>query len=209
MIKLEFFLVMAARNLLFWLPCNPTIPPMKLSHILAATLLINSTQAAVTILAEQDGADFVISFSGTINTGSAVTDGGQDITRILPAISELNFGMNINPRLQMTAVVAGSLGSMGPTDPTSISGDPFLVTASAPYVAVLPSYVSGAPIAGSMTFANSNLADIGLSPSSAATWFIGNGATFDTVSFSVVPEPTTGLLTGLASLALLGIRRRR
>ena len=68
----------------------------------------------------------------------------------------------------------------------------------------LPYGYSGGPLSGTMTFWGETFSSLGMDPGTY-TWTLPN----DSVTLTIIPEPTTFTLLGLGSLALVMGRRRR
>lgn len=89
---------------------------------------------------------------------------------------------------------------------SSFSGDPFGLDAAGRF-GVPAAYTSGSPISGSLIFSNQDFVDLGLTAGSGPyTWTLPSS---DTISLSVVPEPSTYALLSVLAMAGLALLRHR
>jgi hypothetical protein len=183
------------------------------SGFLAAGLLLAAAPAArgaFVMNISQSGTDVVATGSGTINT-TALTYGGVSIPRG-NSIQGSAAGVFINPGVNydlwngFTGSTPNIFGS-GPkvTTPTS-SGDAVGVNGQPANVFLADSYVSGAALSDSATWANASFASLGLTPGTYV-WTWGSGPTADSFTVNIVPEPASLGLLGLCTAGLL-LRKR-
>lgn len=187
---------------------------LTVAALAGAWLCSGSAHAAFTLNITQVGNNVVSSGTGTIN---------------LAGLN--NLGLNTfwsQPQLQFDSIQIGSGAATaytGYTGPSAIgplpgisgastnitTGDPVGLTLfnAVPRIFVPQSYVSGAPLAGTATFANKSIATLGLAEGSYQyTWGSGGNADSMTVNVSAVPEPGSALLLAGSAAALIGWRRR-
>ncbi len=106
----------------------------------------------------------------------------------------------------------GLFGSDLFTQPSVGSGSRFGIAAeaftgqTAPALVVPSGYVSGTSLSASNTFTGKTFASLGINPGSYV-WSWGSGATADSLTLNIVPEPA-GLAYLLAALAGLATMRR-
>ena len=174
----------------------------------AALALTTTANAVITITAQEIGGDVFFQYSGSVNSTSFVEDGGFTGSRVIPSIGEIS-NISTNPRLHSTDLtVSGSLGAAVLSGPTSIIGDEFIIDNT--YIGVNLSYISGSPLSGMLTFEETTLTAMGISPETVVAWDWGSGATADSANFSIViPEPSAFATTfGVLVLGLALMRRR-
>ncbi len=100
------------------------------------------------------------------------------------------------------------IGPGGYTFTSAATGDPTVINGSSNYLCVPSGYVSGSPLSGTMTFDNTTISGLGLTPGTY-TWTWGAGSTADSFVVTVpsVPEPASLSLMALGAAALLPRRR--
>lgn len=175
-----------------------------------------SAQAAIVIYTWESGSDVLASFSGSL---SGFQTGSPDFTieaRINPGVAAIYFGDDtITTTRQDFVSFSGSVGTIinAQAVTTDREGDTFGVIG--PFFGnefLLPvGYVHGTEISGSMRFANTDFATLGLINGAVATGTISGG---DTITWRVgespaaipLPAPLSMVLASLGALAWL--RRR-
>ena len=198
-------------------PQQPT-PNMKRTPILngpaiaAAVTLLTSvvhSHAAVIINVQEVGNDVVATASGSIDLAALTFN----VTLNPSNSAELSsFGGSLNLTSLRTGGVDRYTGAspipFGPlifTASTSSIGDAFGLSSA--FIFVPSGYVSGEEISGSITFNNESIASLSVPPDTyVSNW--GSGASADSLTINVIPEPSSALLSLLA-LAGLPLRRRR
>ena len=101
-----------------------------------------------------------------------------------------------------------AIGSTGSFSANSFAGDTFMIDNG--LIAFSKGYTSGTTIAGSITFANQTFDSMGLTPGSGYTVTWGSGASLDSATLTVVPEPSfSATAAGLLALAYVTRRRGR
>ena len=171
----------------------------------AALGFTTSSNAAINITAQEISGDVVFQYSGTVNSTGFVVDGGFTGSRVIPSIGEIS-NIFTNPRLHSTdLVVTGSLGGPVSTSATFSTGDAFIIDNT--YIGVGSGYISGSPLAGTITFGSTTLAAMGIS-GETVTWNWGSGGSADFAVFNVIPEPSAfAAIFGVSALAV-ALRRR-
>ncbi|MEP2776470.1 MAG: PEP-CTERM sorting domain-containing protein [Luteolibacter sp.] len=187
--------------------------------ILAATLIAFGSfaargHAAIVMIVAPSGDDVVLSFSGSLNisglTKVDILTGGN--------VGAINGSNNVYYSFSSSVADAyvDSIGSVILQSPTSdttgvddiATGDTFGVFLDGDDLFVPDGYISGSQISGSSIFPDTSLAELGITP--GVTGFVAtlNNGSGDTVSFSAIPEPSSALLFGFGSLAVLCRRNR-
>ena len=177
-----------------------------------------SSHAAVVIYVQQSGVDVVASASGTLNTValtlfSGASNGG-DVAGTAwggPGASALSVGAIIAMQSAWNGNITGPfpfstgdvfLGSSGGGDPVGIA---HLAGSTVLYTTV--GYTSGSPLAGNTTWDNTTISALGMMPGSYLyTW--GSGASADSLTINIVPEPNVIAIAVAGAVATL-LRRRR
>jgi hypothetical protein len=186
--------------------------------ILAATLIALSSlatrgYAAIVMSIAPAGDNVVLSFSGSLNiSGLTKVDVVAGNYGAINGSNNVYFSFN---SAQADAYV-NSISSVIMQSPTSettgvddiATGDTFGVFLDGDDIYLPDGYISGSQISGSSIFPDTSLAELGLTP--GVTGFVAtlNNGSGDTVSLSVIPEPSSALLLGLGSLAVLFHRKR-
>jgi hypothetical protein len=177
-----------------------------------------SSRAAVDVTFEQIGSDVVVRYFGSINTAS------------LTSTPDLYYGTyaSIAPAFGALSALRGTYRNwtaplVGPAG-FGESGSPFLLNSHATtnttfgfevvnnYVSLSSTYVSGAAINGTFTYANTTLADLSLIDGTQYSWNWSTGGVSDSITVTVgapVPEPGTFALLGIGAVAGLTALRRR
>jgi hypothetical protein len=159
----------------------------------------------------QVGANVVATGSGTIDlTGLTYYDTFYTNAGTFPGIALIYVGPSGTLDSYGGASGPTSFGSGGDTGLSSGTGDIFGVQGNGQsigsYIDVPTGYVSGSPLSGSMTFDESTIASLGLTPGTYTyTWGSGADADSLTVNIASVPEPSSLIMAGAAALAGLGL----
>ncbi len=174
-------------------------------------LMASCAQAAVIIDIQEVGNDVLVSGSGSYN---------------LSALSYSSPAISVGIRADSVYVTPGNDERMShyiwattaPTEigpgtsffaPDQTTGSPFGVSGGGAGSFFVPEgYVSGSALAGTSTYENKTLVDLGLTEGTYE-WTWGTGETADTVTVNIgtVPEPATMSLLALGGMALL--RRKK
>ncbi|NNC90583.1 MAG: PEP-CTERM sorting domain-containing protein [Akkermansiaceae bacterium] len=178
-------------------------------------LTVAPAGAAVTLVAENVGTDLVVSGGGTLNLTALTQDPGFFLTQ-----AALNGDLSLvtigSPGFEFSDLYTGvtvppPFGPAVTFTPDFGSGDKFGSTPGSgpsPALVVPDGYVSGDPLAATMTFVGESVESLNLIPGTY-TWTWGAGPDADLMTLVIVPEPSGAVLLGLASLAVLGRRRPR
>lgn len=171
------------------------------SGVVSVTVLLGlsmpAAQAGVTVTLQEQGADVVMSASGTLNL-SALTQGSAGscdggIRPTNPVVVSVSPGFG-NPCQSYIGTFAGP-AAFGPgLDLTNTSAGPgeFTVTISPDTntLVVPPGYVSGAPVSGTVVFENHDFSSLGVTPGTYTwTWGTGEDADFFTLNITDAVAP--------------------
>lgn len=184
--------------------------------LLALALLLiaaSSLHAAITINIKQQGNNVVVTGFGTANTMDL---GAQSTMTIFPGvISGPGFAA-----FGAVPPIDGWLytGVTGPSHfgdnailtnlPDLTSGDVFGIDGGEGRLIVPENYTSGSSLSGSMTYTNTDIFALSLTPGTY-TWTWGSGPNADSLTLTI-PEPaSTAVLASLAALAIVALRQRR
>jgi hypothetical protein len=175
--------------------------------------------AAVDVTFEQIGSDVVVKYFGSIDTASLTSTPDQYYGTY--AAMSPGFGAVAALRgsyVNWTAPFSGPSGF-------GSSGSPFTATSNPAanktfgfevinnYVSLSSTYVSGAAINGTFTYANTMLAGLSLVDGTQYSWNWSTGGVSDSITVTVgtvaVPEPGTFALLGIGAVAgLVALRKR-
>ena len=177
----------------------------------AAAISSTSVQADVTLDFEQQGSDVVASYSGAWT--SWTTTGQLNLNNISVNANGFQSLGAAEERFWSGALTTKATGADWTTldiDADSFTGDAFGFSAQSPgflYAAV--DYTAGTPFSGSLTFNNTSIVDLGLTPGDVGS-FTSSGGTIN-YTVSAVPEPATVsmLAAGCVAAGLGFVRRRR
>lgn len=186
----------------------------KITAVGALVVLGLSAQAAIVINITEVGSDVYLQGSGSVNTTSlTVFNSPFTFNRLIPNMGAAGTGA-YSPSVQTywyqnAATGPSSFGTGALADPTSGSGDRFLLFGSTGSIFVPVGYTSGAPLSGDATWANQTLSSLGLTPGTYV-WNFGTGANADTwtVNITAVPEPHQYAMAAGLGLVGLGLWRR-
>jgi hypothetical protein len=175
----------------------------------AAVISSTSVQADVTLEFEQQGSDVVASYSGAwtswtttgqlnLNNTSLNANGFQAL-----GAAEERFWSGAG-----TTKATGGAWATEVTTADSFTGDAFGFSTQSPgFLYAAADYTAGTPFSGSLTFNNTSIVDLGLTPGDVGSFTSAGG----TINYTVaVPEPATvGMLAASCLAAGLGFVRRR
>jgi len=191
-------------------------PKRPISHLLPALLLIpcgDRADAALFMTASESGGDVVVVSTGSLNLNAWTSGIAGFITNNLdPSNAALvNGGPGVDTGDVYTDPLnfsaPSSFGTGGGRDADIGSGGTFgMFDLGAPGLFVPTGYVSGSALSGSMTFTGETLLSLGMTPGTYV-WSWGTGPDADSLTFDVVPEPSSMALAALGSAMF--IRRRR
>jgi hypothetical protein len=158
-------------------------------------------KAAVIINAVESNGNVVFNYNGTIDT-AGLTDaglGGAGSAWINPSNGEFLAVPGSFPQQQYTGVITfQSFGAGSWTDTnSSVSGNHFGVTIGLnDNVLWVPNgYTGGSSISGSLTFASTDFATLGLTPGASSTISLPN----DTITMNIAAVPAPLPLRGLGA----------
>jgi hypothetical protein len=161
----------------------------------------------------QVGNNVVVTGLGTLNLAALTVgpSGPQDEPNLVPFFAALTSGSG-GPYTSYNGVSGPpNFGTSGSTIPTLSSGDVVGIFGINNSLQVPFGYVSGSPLSDTSTFTDATIGSLGLTPGQYLyTW--GTGATADSLTVNIVPEPSTALLITFGCSVFLGvcwIRRRR
>ncbi|MBC2601612.1 PEP-CTERM sorting domain-containing protein [Puniceicoccus vermicola] len=166
---------------------------------------------AIVITIQNDGSDVLATGSGSANTAglsgfaNAIAAPGID-----SSLARVFIGSSFASIDRYDLPVGGptAIGSVGPAYPNSGGGQVFGVLGGSNYLILPSGYSSGDSLSGFSRFTNTSINDLGLS-SGNYTWNWGSGANADSLTISVVPEPSAyAALAGLLTLGIAVCRRR-
>lgn len=185
-----------------------------IAGLLLAAGAIN-TQGAVIVTAFELGGDVVITLEGSLDLSAwEPSVSGNSIGRIDPAGAQFGLGPHVtdgildrylSPPLFDGPTQFGTgdfiLTSLGQGDSVSFDG-------KAAGILVVPSgYVSGSPLSSTSRIDGETLSSVGMIPDTY-TWTWGSGASADSLTVNIIPEPSTAFLS-LTACAVIGLQRRR
>jgi hypothetical protein len=186
----------------------------KILALGASVALALSAQAAIVINITEVGSDVYLQGSGSVNTTSLTKHATVSVfNRLNPSSGAAGAGAYESVSADWYKDVAtpapASFGPGGMVDPSSGTGDRFLLVGQSGSIFVPAGYQSGAPLSGTATWANQTLSSLGLIPGTYV-WNFGTGANADTwtVNITAVPEPHQYGMAAALGLIGLGIWRR-
>jgi hypothetical protein len=165
-------------------------------------------EAAFTFTIVQQGADVVVTGSGSLNLAGLSPGGGGAVTSLIKGSAA---GLTVAGDIELYQLVSGplSFGTGAEFAATIAAGDAVYVDGAAQIIGVPQGYVSGGALANSMTFSGASFASLGLTPGTYV-WSWGGQTFGDTLTVRIgVPEPASALLLGAALLGLGTLRRGR
>lgn len=165
------------------------------------------------IVIAQVGPDVVATGTGSLSDLAGLTLASSNIStsaRVTANQSRILVGGAGNMNIYNGLSVSGSLGT-GSTNLTATSGTGLLIgmNGSGTSLWLQSGYVAGTQINSTATWTGTTLATLGLTPGSVvnATW--NSGGHSMRVTVQAVPEPSTIAMSGLATLAMGLVARRR
>jgi hypothetical protein len=188
--------------------------PSRLALFCSYAVSATCSEAAVLAVGTEDGPDVVFQLTGTISTlgltplvvtpaqtyGLIAPQGGIGFASVLGS-NTTHYLLGVPP--------LSPFGTGAVVFAESFSGSPFGLFSSSGFaeISVPIGYISGTPLSASMSFPNSSLQSLGLTPGSySVTWVAGTQS--DSFTLVIVPEPTISFFI-LTSWMLSGFVRRR
>jgi hypothetical protein len=177
--------------------------------VVAVAISSTSVQADVTLDFEQQGSDVVASYSGAWT--SWTTTGQLNLNNISVNANGFQALGAAEERFWSGAGTTKATGGAWPTEVTtadSFTGDAFGFSTQSPgFLYAAADYTAGTPFSGSLTFNNTSITDLGLTPGDSGSFTSAGG----TINYTVaVPEPATVSMLAASCLAAgLGFVRRR
>lgn len=190
---------------------------------LSASLLLtvftaDHSQAAITITGQQVGADFVFSYTGSIDlSGTTLSFTGGSFASSFVGSSAASGIYNVIGTGLYTAYIDTFV-----SQPDNFGIDTLQILANSEFgdlffvqgagfgdaFGVPDGYASGTAISGSATYNNSTITSLGLTPGSYI-WELSNGDTITQNIVNPVPEPLTMLGAGAAIAFGSAFKRRK
>jgi hypothetical protein len=177
----------------------------------------SAARAAYVVTLQQVGANVVATGSGSIDLADLSEAGNFSSHSSLEADDS---ALNVGPSPNNTAITLYQGTVSGPSNfgpgfndenisSSSGNGDfTGIYGQSDGAVNVPDGYLSGEALAGNATWSGTTLAGLGVTQGTYV-WTWGTGVNTDSFTLNVVPEPSSCVLIGTASAALLMRRRRR
>jgi hypothetical protein len=176
-----------------------------------ATLFVfaSVTKAAFIINIQQSGSDVVANGSGTLTIpGSPFGSATGSSPSINSGKAQIEVGTGAFNAYSVAFTGASNFGSAINSPSSGIgTGDPVLVTAFGSQLQLPLTYVSGAALSDTATFQNRTLAELNLVPGTYTESY-GSGATADSITVNIVPEPASISLILVGAMAVLLQRKR-
>ncbi|MEM8678186.1 MAG: hypothetical protein AAGF97_02420 [Planctomycetota bacterium] len=153
-------------------------------------LTLSNVRAAIVMDAVEVNGDVLIMGGGSVDTvDGLVAQGTQQIDNgVNPSFAFVGFG----------GTIQGYEGLVGPSnfgsglnrDATfsSAPNGPFTIGAAGVGLGVPTNYLLGEPLSGTLTFENATITSLGMDPGTYV-WTWGSGASVDSFTLNVVPEP--------------------
>ena len=182
---------------------------------IAVSTVLAPANAAVIITAQQTGSNVVFNYSGSINTtGISFSNSNKNNQHsIQPELASFvnNFdGTQESNAGSITGPSSFGSGSFSFSNNSRATGSNFGFNAAPPGSGVFyltNGYISGNPLSGFLTFNNTTLAGLGVTPGTYI-YNLSNGLDSITLTTNTsVPEPLN-ILGGMTALGLGGVLKR-
>ena len=187
---------------------------MSRAFLISVALLTLASQTVrrdVIITATETGDDVVLVGSGTLNIAALTPPpgtGGAVGSQISPGVATLIIGnpaQDVDEYQLISGPTAFGTGLLG-IPATTTSGDKFGVLGNVGSLLV-PDGFTGGSVSAIATWANSSFASLNMTPGTYQ-WTWGSGPDADSLTFQVIPEPSSFFLCG-GVLCLFLIARNR
>lgn len=182
---------------------------LGVAAIAVSLMGISRAQAAIIVTATQSGNNVVFSGGGTADlTGLNFANSPGTTIGVGPIVNRFHVGADTNMAFNFdryTILTTPGLFGTGNFQGADLgSGDRFGVEGLSLYVPA--GYESGTSLFGTATYENETFESLGITPGTYV-WTWGTGANADSLTLNIVPEPTSLMVLGIASVTLM--RRRR
>lgn len=178
----------------------------------AVSLASGKAQAGVIWNFTEDLSGVTGTFSGSLDlTGATKLPGGNNALVIFASQGVVSSSGAANQMDRYEITGPASFGSGGFIFASSASGDPFSIFRVYDFLGVVPGYVSGGALSGSVVFSGHSFSSLGVTPGTYVYSLPNDTVTLNFGPVSQVPEPSTllSVLTGLAVMSAVMSRRVR
>jgi hypothetical protein len=180
-----------------------------IAWVILTVLAASNVSAAIVMTMRETAGEVVFSYRGTINIDGLTFDPGIGASaQITPNRPFIYFaGQNgVAERYLNSFENSPTFGIGDRSQATMHTGDSFGILETSLLVPL--DYNSGDTIAGSMTFASTDFATLGIDTASGPYVWTLNNAASNTITLTAIPEPSGVAILGLIGIGL-AIRRRR
>jgi hypothetical protein len=187
-------------------PFIPHTSVVLIAGYFACLCIPATAEAGVVLDIQQVAGNVVATATGTVDLSAlSIIETGTPGNGMLPAFGVVQVGTTLVED-NVWGNIAGP-ASFGPgtglfEHSSSHSGDFFGVAGKGQGIEVSTTYVSGAPLSGTATWADATFSSLGLTPGTYNyTW--GSGPTADTLTVNIVPEPASLWLGVIGSVGVI------
>jgi hypothetical protein len=172
---------------------------MKFAVLAASLVLSPRAKCAAVLTVLESGGDVVVLGSGTLDlNGLALL--GSDANSISGTLNGGSAALVIGEggyAIYGGSAGPSSFGQSGLFMANDSTGDLFGIGAQGMAIIVPFAYSSGFPMSATSTWKDSSISSLGLTPGTYTyTWATGIGATVESLTVNVIPEPSTFCLIG-------------